>query len=506
MSACGDVRSLTGSSDPSLEMSRKEIEEYLTSSLATTLMENQLANFQNATPPEHYDSIKDRIEPIFREVYFSKEALALVVKVVQAQLDGLEEQRQLCLEVYHGYITPKIVEKTGEFFRKDINIFLRNKVLDGVSNCRTDLELSLYQKLFQEFVDPKVDSHQKKFDGEIEKIQRQTREIHEENLRKARQIFEEKVEKTAILFNIAKLLECSLENLLEKICQKFTKTAAEVDRFSLGEYRTILADLHADRLLKDEAKGKRTRGRIGGTSKPIRKSKAPAKKAVSQMPKSAAACSSQINFEMHTRVARGKKPLTLLQKGELFCGELLLQKTTYAMLPRVTRWHHVSESAILRQFDGYESLSEEELLWKRVCHCFPGIDKLLSNPTFQKVYFQPNFRGGLSLVELIYKGQSFFGKWELGINGGMIYHSYFKPLEEGASIFQLLTSDATSFDYEESFPDDEGFIGTFPFKFSIDPQGVLNVTYDKEEHSLRIYPLCQGALQEKLNAMQAITV
>lgn len=333
--------------------------------------------------------------------------------------------------------------------------------------------------------------------------------------------FQEIKEKVRIVQEIAHLKKCSVEDVPTIIKQKFPRCPKDLSLTRLLDYQTILADIHMD-LLLSKSGSKKNQGRK--VNVPLRSSPQPsssksrkkkgsstsvARKAPLKSLK--ASCSVQTEPCSSTDVGSSqsvknpKSNLIEVKKKVALCMQLFRETSRYFLLPRVRRWETTSFEEI-RQFTDrdsagmvvqrYLSLSFDELRDQRARHYLPGLEKILSHAGFREVYSQQTSRGEAFWAELNYGDGSEFGLVYLGLDGGRIYHCYFEPTDASDDIFQLLKPDMDQPEPEENAH--EGFIGIPKYEFSIDEQNILTVTYPKEKHSLRIYPLQEKRLQEML--------
>jgi hypothetical protein len=160
-------------------------------------------------------------------------------------------------------------------------------------------------------------------------------------------------------------------------------------------------------------------------------------------------------------------------------------------LDRVTRRWKDATNADIRNFsDRYQSLSDEEINKQRARHLIPGLDSLLKNDQFKRIYTFPTSKGIALLSTLNYGPSSEKGIVYVGITNekgqGKIYHKYFEP-----STSKSLKGDVTNDPSQEVLPvqEENEWTHTLPFEPEIAADGTLTLRFPNELHSIHIEPV-----------------
>lgn len=179
--------------------------------------------------------------------------------------------------------------------------------------------------------------------------------------------------------------------------------------------------------------------------------------------------------------------------------------------PRVKRWQSKSIQDI-RNFSDlnpagqlvyhYQNLSQSEIIEQRMKHHLPGLDKILTDPLNSKIYSFPTDRGRGMAIELVTSHEQKAGIVYLGIDeNNHIFHCYWEHIElenfdfNAYDVFIDHHLKINPFNEEKNLEDQWEM--TTPYIFDIDHQGVMTITYDKEDYFIRVYPLRSDLLDKK---------
>lgn len=178
--------------------------------------------------------------------------------------------------------------------------------------------------------------------------------------------------------------------------------------------------------------------------------------------------------------------------------ELLHRRPCFKLHKRVNqRWATKNLDELRRIGPSYAALDDETLSLERAKHFCPGLEKLIARKEERDIYTFPTDRGLGMLCEMEYRGARIRGIIYYGIDSDTqtIFHRYLVPNLLDFGKMNDIFHDPVKPEATES----EGqwkLVGGHTFQFS--EKGVVSLTYENEDHSLRVFPLRRDLLDPKL--------